>query len=229
MDRIGVLADCGTFFGGGAKTGQVWVRRGSFFQRQQIQLPVGFFPAQPTQHFADRHLADADAAGDFPIGMALGLELVNQASVCGRQAPAPFGVSAAAAQGRQAAILKSLLVPAHRARRATEHPGHLLLAGPSLLHQMDHRVSLSHSIRRRKLCQNNPGHDDQTVAILTFDHAVVVNDLSAFRVPKIGKEIVTCVSVHIRRRVSPAAKKADRFGFALSGASKLRKNPGIPR
>ena len=229
MARIAVQADGGTFFGGGAKSGQVWVRRGNLFQRQQVQLPVGFFPAQTTQHFADRHLADADAACDFPIGMALGLELVNQASVCGRQAPAPFGVPVAAAQGRQAAILKSLLVPAHRARRATEHPGHLLLAGPSLLDEMDHGVSLSHPIRRRILCQDNPGHDDQAVAILSFDHAPVVNDLSAFRVPKIGKEIVTCVSVHIRRRVSPAAKKADRFGFAPSGASKLRKKPGIPR
>src|SRR5208283_2513670 len=100
------------------------------------------------------------------------------------------------------------LVPAHRARRATEHPGHLLLAGPSLLDQMDHRVSLSHPIRRRILYQDNPGHDDQAVAILSFDHAAVVNDLSAFRVLQIGKEIVTFVSVHIGRRVSPAAEKS---------------------
>src|ERR1039458_6177332 len=99
--------------------------------------------------------------------MALSLELVNQASACGRQAAAPFGVSAAAAQGRQAAIPKSLLVPAHRACRATKHPGHILLAGPSLLDEMNHGVSLSHPIRRRILGQNDPGHDDQAVAILS--------------------------------------------------------------
>src|ERR1022692_2880524 len=133
MARIGVQADGGTFFGGGVKSGQVWVRSGNLFQRQQVQLPLGFFPAQPTQHFADSHLADADAACDCPIGMALGLELVNQDSACRWQSPAPFGISAAAAQGSQAAILKSWLVPTHRARRATEHSGHLLLASPSLL------------------------------------------------------------------------------------------------
>ena len=95
-----------------------------------------------------------------------------------------------------------------------------------MLDEMNHGVSLSHPVRRRILGQNDPGHDDQAVAILSFDHAAVVNDLSAFRVPKIGKEIVTFVSVNIGRSVNPAAKKADRFGFAPSCVSK-RERPDV--
>jgi hypothetical protein len=54
------------------------------------------------------------------------------------------------------------------------------------------------------------------VVILSSDQAAVVNDPSALRVPKIGKQIVSFDSAHIGRSLSPVAKKADRFGFAPS-------------
>ena len=238
MARIGVVAGRASFCGCGAKsgqvwvrtwwwqrsgsrhrTGQVWVRRPNFFQRQQILLGRGLFPAQPMQHLADGHLADSQTPCNFSIGLASCLETMDQPGAPRRQAPASFGISVQVAQGGQTVILESPLIPTHRSCRATEGPSHLLLTGPALLNEIHHGVSLRHPIRYGILCQNNARHQHHTVAVLLSHQTPLVDDAGAWRIPQIRKKIITVVSAHIRRSLSRVFKKADRFGFAPSRVS----------
>ncbi len=164
------------------------------------------FPSQTPQQFANGILAHADPPGDLPLRVSLALELLHQTSPRAAQAWAPWRIAVRTSQSGQAALLESALIPPHRARRTSERAGDLRLSGPSLLDQMDSCVSLGHRIAQRILSQDNPGHQHHAMLILRADQTTRVDDLEAFGVAEIGKEVVGFGSAHNERRLSGGQK-----------------------
>jgi hypothetical protein len=119
-------------------------------------------------------------------------------------------------------------MPSHRARGASEGPRDLLLTGPSLFDQIDHRVSLRHPIRLRILSQRDPRNEHHTVALLTSHHAPRIDHAQIFRIADFGKQILLLIDIHTGPKY-PVFKKADRFESAPRRASKPRKYPGLSR
>src|SRR6266540_5873037 len=88
----------------------------------------------------------------------------------------------------------------------------VLLSGPALLDEMNHRVRLGHRIGQGILCQDNPGYQHHTMFILRPDQTALVDDASAFGVVEIGKEVVSFGSAHNGRRLDPRSKKRTGLG-----------------
>lgn len=86
-----------------------------------------------------------------------------------RQSLLTLGIATKVAQGGQATLLESALIPPDCACRTIEGTSYVLLSGPSLLDEIDHRVSLGHLITQQILCQDNPRHHHHTVFILRPD------------------------------------------------------------
>src|SRR6266508_389827 len=88
----------------------------------------------------------------------------------------------------------------------------VLLSGPALLDEMNHRVRLGHLIGQGILCQDNPGYQHHTMFILRPDQTALVDDVSAFGVLKMWKEVVSFGSAHNERRLSQRSKKRTGLG-----------------
>jgi len=151
--------------------------------------------------------------------------LFHQTAPRTAQARAPWRIAVPTPQGGQAASLESALIPPHRARRTSERAGDLRLSGPSLLDQMDSGVSLGHRIAQRVLSQDNPGHQHHAMLILRADQTTLVDDLDAFGVAEIGKEVVRFGSAHNGRRLSGGQKSGQVWVRTLRGF-RARKKPG---
>lgn len=160
------------------QSGQVWVRtgRGRIGQRQRDLGGVSRGPAQTAQALADGLLIDAEPMGDGAVGQADGLELADHAIARGT-ARAALGIATDTAQPGQAALVEAPLMPSDRTRRATEGARHLVLVGPALLDQADHRVGLGDPVAGDEVRQRDPsGHNDPQLALDTHHAAVVDNE-----------------------------------------------------
>ena len=133
MARIGVQAASGTFFGGGGKSGQFWVRGWASFQGQQGGWAGDSFQPIRRSSLRTGRLGDPEPPRDFAMRVSLALELLDGSSSGSRQARPSFGIAPGLSQRGQPAILVTPLIPTHRPGRPTEGLGHLVLIGPALL------------------------------------------------------------------------------------------------
>jgi hypothetical protein len=156
-------------------------------------------PTQSPQQFADGHFADTDAPSDLTVRTTTPLQPLNPSSSRGPQAAASFGKSAALTQGSQPSVFEPPLTPSYGAHGIAEDAGHIILISPSLLDQADHGICLRHPVARCRLGQDDSRNHDDTVAILAFDRAAVVNNASAFWVLNDGKKVITMESSHAGR------------------------------
>ncbi len=197
ITRIGVVAGRGRLLGLARKSGQVWVPSLDGAQHQLGLYWRRLFPSRATQLFADGLGADTHEPGNFTVGLASSSQLLDPLEATGRQARPAVRVAAFAPQGGQASLIETLLLPAHGAGSVAEDPGHIVLIGPSLIHQADHGVRLSHSVGECILCQNDPRNDDDAVPTLRSDETPIVADLKTIGVMKVGKEFLRFCGSHI--------------------------------
>ncbi|MEK7216611.1 MAG: hypothetical protein AAB289_13550, partial [Chloroflexota bacterium] len=61
-------------------------------------------------------------------------------------------------------------------RRAVESPGHVVLIGPALLDQADHRLGLCHAVTHGVLPEYEAADDHQSVTISGLEDAAIVDD-----------------------------------------------------
>src|ERR1035438_10306155 len=124
----------------GAKSGQVWFaplfgsRREHCRLRarrleQNLLFGLRILPAHPSQPFTHSGLTDAEPPRDLAVGMSLALEPLYASSE--RHPQASLRIAAGLTQRGHGAVIKTLLVPAHRASRTIEGPRNIVLIGPS--------------------------------------------------------------------------------------------------
>jgi len=195
------------------RSGQVWVRTRPL-ERQLGLLGRRRRPTHPMQELAHRLLGDADALRDGAIGQPLGLQGVDRPGARSTQSSAPLRIPAAAAERREPARLKPPLRAAHRARRAAERARHLVLVGPPLLDQADHRVRFGHPIVERVVRQRHARDDDHTPAILGADRAPAVDRDRTRRRTPVAEQLALLRRSRHGGTMPRLPEKADRFGSA---------------
>ena len=205
--------------------GQVWVRRRRRLARSQRELlGARRGPAEAAQALADRLLIDPQPMSDGAVGQPRGLERADGTVPARAPRPAPR-VPSGAAQGRQAFVVIAPLIPPERAWRAPEGPRDIVLIGPALLDQGDHRVRLGHAVVGDEVRERDAGRHDDALIILDAQHAAVVDDDRVGRagggskqpglgVVDHGRDDAPTAGPSARPNRPPAAEKADRFGSA---------------
>ena len=68
-----------------------------------------------------------------------------------------------------------------------ERACNIVLIRPSLLDEIYHRIRFSHAVARPILCDRDSVNNHHTMVALSFNHAAVINDESAFRVSNVRK------------------------------------------
>jgi hypothetical protein len=158
--------------------------------------------------------------------MSLRFELLDPASPRNRQPWPTSRIAIHSAQGGQAALLKTSLMPTHCSCRTVEGLSHLALIGPTLFYQAHDGMGLRHAIGQRILCQNHPGDQDHAMTVLGFQQAPLIDNASVLRVPSIREQILPLNKGHTAGQY-PLWKKADRFGCAPDENSDGEKRPNV--
>jgi hypothetical protein len=72
-----------------------------------------------------------------------------------------------------------MLMSSNGPRITPEGSGHIVLVGPTLLYEVDHRVRLGHAIAERVLREDHAGPENNALIILGPDQTAVVDDNGA--------------------------------------------------
>src|SRR5271157_5933807 len=161
--------------------------------------------------------------GDLAVGTPLGFPTLDQAGPSKFQAPPSLRVSPGLTQRSQATVFKPLLVAPHRARGAAKGASDIVLIGPSLLDEVHHGISFSQVVAQPILRHHDPADNHRALVPLSFDHAAVVDDESAFCISGVRKEIITWARSHTGQPYT-SGRKADSFGFAPRAIQRTQKN-----
>ena len=201
------------------RSGQFWVRTSddAIEGEERLFCRTLLLPAESVQKLPHRLFADSDPASDLAVGIPLGLQAMDPPGARGPKAPTAPGVSSAIPQRREAAVLVPSLVAANGPCRAVESSGHVVLVGPSLLDQADHRLGLRHAVTQGVLPENEATGDHQPVTISGLQNASVVDDDGGFRRRKVWEKNTLSNGLGHTRDHTGRPEKADSFGSAPPG------------
>ena len=153
--------------------------------------------------------------------MALRFEPVDQSCPGIGGTPPSLRAPAASAKGLQSSFLEPMLMSSNGPLITTEGSSHIVLVGPALLHEVDHRVGLSHAIGDHVLREDRPRDENYAVIALRPDQAAVVDDDRAFRRYRTGKEVMAEIYESAKKRTGlgshPEGGVAPRFQRRTDG------------
>lgn len=138
-------------------------------------------PAKPAEGLPNGLLADPHSPANLAVGMTFCLEALDQTCPRLSEPLAALRETSPVPQGRQTALLKSLLVPTNGSLGAAEGPRHVILVSPALFDEVHHGVRLGHTVTESILREQDAGDDDHSVSILGPNQTAAVDDHSAFR------------------------------------------------
>ena len=119
--------------------------------------------------------------------VACGSKSLDPLYAAGCQTRSTARIAAFASQGCQTTLIESLLLPPDGASSVAENPCHIILIGPSLFNQTNHSVGFGHPVGHCILCQDNPGDDDDAVALLGSQETPVVENPDALGIMEVRK------------------------------------------
>jgi len=128
---------------------------------------------QPLPHGFRR---DSQPSCDLASRDALRFEALHEWLAPLGDTPAPMRIASRPAQGREARRLKAVLVSTDTPRRTAKGPGHVLLLGPAMLHEIHHRVRLGHPIRDGVVRHDYAGNHDDANPLGRPNDATVIDE-----------------------------------------------------
>ena len=210
------------------KSGQFWVP--PWLRNREAKL-LGFLMPPPNafEEFPDGLGCDAKPPGNLLVCHSLGFKPTEQSLARMRDSRAIGWVAAGTAQGSKAATFQSALISPHAARRTAEGSRDLILTGPALFDEANHRVGLGHLIADGILCQRNAGNDHNPIILFRTNEASIIYQDGGRCIGWFGKEApLSFVRSCHSRRLEPGgpewrAKKRTVLGPPLRYA-KTNKN-----